>query len=314
MPDGPSDKDERDSNLPFYRLPPYQDPTALTNELVSKATTALREVLEARINNNTDKIAQSEAVITRHVDLAIVTLQKSIDDKIANIHENIETLKETIRRRFELGDTATEKAAVNVKTAVDTAFAAANLAIMSTQDIFSEKIRSLTETVGVFKTSVNERFELGDVQTEKAARDVKSAVDAAFAAAKEAVGEQNKSNALSISKSEAATIKTIDQLTENLRLSVKNTDDKIEAMRKTTDDKMADLKDRLVAMEARTQVSDPSTSMALRDMSSSIGMLRQGVDTGAGRSKGMGDSWGIIGFVIMGLIAIAAVLVDLIKR
>jgi hypothetical protein len=59
---------------------------------------------------------------------------------------------------------------------------------------------------------VDSKFNERDIRTEQAARDSKIAVDAALQAAKEAVGEQNKSSALAIAKSEAATNKQIDQM------------------------------------------------------------------------------------------------------
>ena len=139
-----------------------------------------------------------------------------------------------------------------VSKAVESAVQRLEARLDGADKLTNERIKALIETVNVFKISINERFQLGDVQTEKAARDVKSAVDAAFAAAKEAVGEQNKSNALSIAKSEVATTKQIDQLTENLRLSVK-----------TTDDKIGDLKDRILAMEARHGQSKDSGAFNL---------------------------------------------------
>jgi hypothetical protein len=172
---------------------PVPDPTALTNELVTRAISSLRDVIETRIDAIDARVNNSVATITKHTDIAV---EQSI--------------------------TLTE-----------------------------EKIKALTEAVTVFKQTVNERFQLGDVQTEKAARDVKSAVDAAFAAAKEAVGEQNKSNALSIAKSETATAKQIDQLVESQRASAKNTDDKIETLKQAVEGKNADLKDRFAPMEAR---------------------------------------------------------------
>jgi hypothetical protein len=94
------------------------------------------------------------------------------------------------------------------------------------------------------------------------------AVDAALQAAKEAVGEQNKSSALAIAKSETSTVKQIDQLGAQLAAQTKNFDDKI-----------ADLKDRLNRVEGKGERIE-------------------------GHSGGLKDAWG----VVVGLIAIAIAL------
>jgi hypothetical protein len=65
-------------------------------------------------------------------------------------------------------------------------------------------------------------------------------VDAALQAAKEAVGEQNKSNALAIAKSEATFTKQIDQIGVL-----------ISTMQKGIDDKIDDMKSRLQAIEGQ---------------------------------------------------------------
>lgn len=112
---------------------------------------------------------------------------------------------------------------------------------LTTQALFREitHLDSLfSERFLRIQTQINER----DVQTDKASRDVKSAVDAAFAAAKEAVGEQNKSNALSINKSEAATTKQIEGIFELVRTNTKGADDKI-----------SDIKDRLTTIESHSK-------------------------------------------------------------
>ncbi len=224
---------------------PVPDPTKLTNDLVEKAVTNLREILETRIKAIEHSIVITEANLTRHGDITGNTLQEILNAKIIANKEVIQVIRDDIEKRFQVAAEEQRKNARDIKEAVDTAFASNTVVTNVGQNLQDEKIRSLTETVTVFKTSVNERFQLGDVQTEKAARDVKSAVDAAFAAAKEAVGEQNKSNALSIAKSEVATTKQIDQLAENARVSAKNADDKI-----------SDLKDRLVAMEGKSTGSN----------------------------------------------------------
>ena len=87
---------------------------------------------------------------------------------------------------------------------------------------------------GAIKTQFDER----DTRVQQTAKASKEALDAALQAAKEAVSEQNKSNSVAIAKSEAATSKQIDQLTGAIHLTAK-----------TTDDKVADLKERLTRIE-----------------------------------------------------------------
>jgi uncharacterized membrane protein YccC len=113
----------------------------------------------------------------------------------------------------------------------------------SLRELLEAKIEALAD-------KVKDRFELLEKQTTKAAGDVKSAVDAAFAAAAASVSQQNQANFLASQKQEAAFTKQIDQLTA--------TGGQIS---KAADDKISDLKDRLVAMEGRR--TGNSDSLAL---------------------------------------------------
>jgi hypothetical protein len=90
--------------------------------------------------------------------------------------------------------------------------------------------------------NIQTQFQERDIRTEQTARDSKVAVDAALQAAKEAVGEQNKSSALAIAKSEASTTKQIDQIGVT-----------IATMEKGFDDKIGDMKDRLTLIEGHTK-------------------------------------------------------------
>jgi Fe2+ transport system protein B len=100
--------------------------------------------------------------------------------------------------------------------------------IKQLQSLHEEKFRSI-------ETQFLER----DTRTEQTSRDSKVAVDAALQAAKEAVGEQNKSNALAIAKSEATFTKQIDQIGVL-----------ISTLQKGLDDKIDDIKGRLGTIES----------------------------------------------------------------
>jgi hypothetical protein len=75
--------------------------------------------------------------------------------------------------------------------------------------------------------AVNTRFLERDTRTEQAAQESRISLDAALAAAKEAVSEQNKANTLAIGKSEAATQKQIDAMLAQMIASNKALDEKI---------------------------------------------------------------------------------------
>ena len=111
-------------------------------------------------------------------------------------------------------------------------------------------VKQLREVQDEKFRSIGTQFIERDTRTEQTSRDSKVAVDAALQAAKEAVGEQNKSNALAIAKSEATFTKQIDQIGVLVSTLQKGLEDKIEGNRKNTDDSMADIKARLQAIEA----------------------------------------------------------------
>ena len=104
--------------------------------------------------------------------------------------------------------------------------------------LVEEKISGLMEKFH----SIDVQFRERDTRTEQSSKDSKVAVDAALQAAKEAVGEQNKSSALAIAKSEAATNKQLDQI--GMLITTTN---------KALDEKINDLKGRLDRGEGQKQ-------------------------------------------------------------
>jgi len=257
---------------------PVPDPTQLTNELVTKATSSLRDIIETRVTGLEGHIRSIETTLNRHVDIAISDIEK----------------------RFAIQINAEVEKAQNGRDAV--------------KELLTTKIAALSDTVAANRQLVHDRFDLNDKATIKAAADVKSAVDAAFAAAATGVATQNQANYLASQKQEAAFTKALDTLALNVAGSAKSLDDKLNDIKRNSDDKVNDLKDRIVAMESRTSISDPTTANALRDMANAITLLRTHADSGAGREKGLGQAGAIIvGIAIVAGVA-AAILVDIITR
>ncbi len=126
----------------------------------------------------------------------------------------------------------------------------------------AQSVEALRELMLEKFNGVVTQFSERDVRAEQTSKMSDLAVNAAFAAAKEAVGEQNKSNALSIAKSEAATAKQIDGILVNIATAAK-----------TSDDKFADIKDRLTAMESQKLTIDHSKEISSR----TVGLLVAGV-------------------------------------
>ncbi len=79
-------------------------------------------------------------------------------------------------------------------------------------------------------SAVEIRFQERDVRVEQAAEVARISLDAALAAAKEAVSLQNEANNQAIAKSEGATVKEIDALKAAMAAGTKTLDDKIIAL------------------------------------------------------------------------------------
>jgi|SRR6476660_4730807 len=184
---------------------PIPDPSLLTTKQLQREVFGLRELLEVKLSSAADAVILIRSIIETRLDgmdKAIRLLQDTADKFPARIDEKITGLRSVHDERF---------AAFN--------------------DATTEKFKSI-------ETQFAER----DVRTEQAAGAVKIAVDAALQAQKEAVGEQNKSSATAIAKSESATTKQIDQLSILIQSNTKAFDDKI-----------GDVKDRLTRIEGTGQ-------------------------------------------------------------
>jgi hypothetical protein len=151
----------------------------------------------------------------------------------------------------------------------------------------NEKIAALTVVTHEKFSSIQTQFTERDVRTEQAAGAVKIAVDAALQAQKEAVGEQNKSSSTAISKSELATTKQIDQLSVL-----------IQTMTKAFDDKIGDVKDRLVRIEGKDAATDPQSQALIAEVHANTARLSANAGQTTGFEKGWGYLVGAVGLVL----------------
>jgi hypothetical protein len=94
-----------------------------------------------------------------------------------------------------------------------------------------DEIAHLKELILEKFDAVNTRFLERDTRTEQAAQESRISLDAALAAAKEAVGEQNKSNTEKINVAGLVTQKQIDSLTTLMQTSNDSLTDKIEDLK-----------------------------------------------------------------------------------
>lgn len=134
------------------------------------------------------------------------------------LHREIAALRELFKTRLDAGDEA-------VRLLQATAFKSPTIAEVVAE--FREKFRG-----------IDAQFTERDVRARENKADGKLMVDAAFAAQKEAVAEQNKSFAASTTKSEAATTKQIDATTTLVQSTASALSGKID-----------DIKERLTSLE-----------------------------------------------------------------
>jgi hypothetical protein len=173
---------------------------------------------------------QARAWDTRPVPDPTVLTTQALVASITSLREVLEAVIQGQKAVFESRLDGMDKAINLLQVTTDRQPAEVDRKIANLRVLHEEKF-----------TSIQVQFAERDTRTEQSARDSKVAVDAALSAAKEAVGEQNKSSALAIAKSEAGTAKQIDQQALLIATATKALDEKI-----------GDIKDRLTRIEGQS--------------------------------------------------------------
>jgi hypothetical protein len=155
--------------------------------------------------------------------------------------------------------------------------------IFSVREIYDTRLEGMDKAVTLLQATLNKspstaemyakheqmfvnianQFKERDTRTDQNKIDNKVNVDAALQAAKEAVGENNKSSAQAIAKSEAATTKQIDAIGALIISGQKSLDDKITSGQKASDDKIDDIKTRLTSIESNKLGASESKQSAV---------------------------------------------------
>lgn len=235
------------------------DPSSLTTQQLWREVAALKELLQSQLDS------MEKAITVAHEDL--VRVPTDVQKQVGNLKELQDAkFAAGIERHSELANSV-----VTIRSIIETRLDGMDKAIellQATADKFparmDEKIDAATGVHEEKFRSIQTQFTERDVRTEQTSRDSKVAVDAALQAAKEAVAEQNRSSALSITKSESATGKQIDQL---VALIQSNT--------KAVDDKFDDIKERLTRIEGKGEAvvvakADTRSADSQRQASSSF--------------------------------------------
>jgi DNA-binding transcriptional MerR regulator len=131
--------------------------------------------------------------------------------------------------------------------------------VLALRELILSQIESIKGVNAEKFQALDIRFTERDVRVEQAARESRMSQDAALAAAKEAVAEQNKANAQAITKSELSTQKQIDAMGQLMTNSNKSLEDKI-----------AELKTRLDRGEGRTTGSSENRAEKRLDVGAAL--------------------------------------------
>ena len=218
---------------------PDPDPTLRTMQLVDKAMMSLRDELKTRFDavetrfegiDVATKLVHDDYVrVPTVVDKAVGGLRELLEARIKAIEDLIVLLRGLVGERASVIQTAVHQTEVLVDQKIANAYAKLEGQINQLGGETTEKF------IGVAS-----QFAERDTRTDQRAGDTKLAVDAAFAAAKEAT-----------SKIEAGFTKQIDSMVGVIDTQTKNSDSKISDVK----DMISDLKSRMQSIESRDRKS-----------------------------------------------------------
>jgi hypothetical protein len=249
---------------------PNPDPSIITTQQIDRAVNNLEEKIGARLNGidkATDSFHDDLVRVPTLLDRSILGLRELLETRLKCMESDVSGVhKDLAQRGNEIKDQITHL-----------------------HDLLVSKINELASVTAERFIGVGSQFAERDTRTDQRAGDTKLAVDAAFAAAKEATG-----------KIEAGFTKQIDSMSAMIDTKTKNADDKI-----------TDLKDRLTALESRGAVLDPSFSTGISSIMTEMKALREAQNFSGGRVAQNKDNTATIIAIVAAVAAVVAIFVGL---
>jgi ribosomal protein L7/L12 len=196
---------------------PVPDPTLLTQQAVDRAKEEIRSIQELK----------TEIILTRlsGMDKATHLVNEGVNRLALSQEQMRALLREDVDRQFVA------------------AAAASTAAIDKVEAVMREKF-----------TGIDIRFAERDERTAQATQEARISLDAALAAAKEAVSEAGKATKESIAKSEAAQQKQADSTQALMITSIAGLNDKIDSLKERLSTIETALAQAVTTMNTRTEV------------------------------------------------------------
>ena len=242
---------------------------ALRNELQTQFSAI--ETRFSGIDKATELQHQDMVRVPTQVDRAVDNLKELIFGTISDLQRDMTIAREAMERRPEV---------IRFETNHLREFLQAQVATSVAELV--GKIEKLKGETDERFLGVGAQFSERDTRTDQRAGDTKLAVDAAFAAAKEATAKIEAG----FTKQIDAMISIIDTKTANLAGGI------------------SDLKDRMTALESRSATADPIMTAEMISLRAEVKILQNTSNTTGGRSQGAKDNMSAI--IAVGAVIIAA--------
>jgi hypothetical protein len=222
-------------------LVPVPDPTILTTQQLLRELAALEEKTGARLDGIKAALEARLAAMDKAQELFNADLKRvpnDTDKQVAHLSTLVAEKFDSVQVQLTASADLQKEQFNSVATQFHERDVRVDQAAKDTRSAVDAALQAAALTLDEKFRSIQTQFIERDTRVEQTARDTRVAVDAALQAAEKAVGKQNESFALSIAKSETATQKQIDQQIALLQTATAGLNDKID-----------DIKDRLTRIE-----------------------------------------------------------------